>query len=79
MLWNEINVEKFKGMRISRQTPTVQIMIDQKQQENVEYCNYLGVIITDDARCTQEIKPSIAMSIATFNKKKSLFISQLDL
>jgi hypothetical protein len=31
----EMNVEKTKVMRISRQESTVQIMIDQKQPENV--------------------------------------------
>jgi hypothetical protein len=75
MLWNEINVEKSNAMRISRQPSTVQIMIDQKQLENVEYFNYLGIMITDDTRCTQEIKSGIAMSSATFNNKKSLFTS----
>jgi hypothetical protein len=30
-----INVEKTKVMRISRQGSTIQIMIDQKQSENV--------------------------------------------
>jgi hypothetical protein len=32
----EMNVKKTKVMRISRQPPTVTIMIDQKQLENVE-------------------------------------------
>jgi hypothetical protein len=33
----EMNVEKTKVMRISRQPSPVTIMIDQKQPENVEY------------------------------------------
>jgi hypothetical protein len=33
----EMNVEKTKVIRISRQPSTVQIMIDEKQLENVEY------------------------------------------
>jgi len=43
-------------------------MIDQKEQENVEYSNYLGSVITNDARCTctGEIKPRIATSKADF-------------
>jgi hypothetical protein len=52
-------------------------MIDQKQLENVEYFNYLGSIITNDARCTHEIKSRIAMAKAAFNKKKKLFTSKL--
>jgi hypothetical protein len=37
----EINVEKTKVMRISRQSFPVKIMIDQKQLENVESFKYL--------------------------------------
>jgi hypothetical protein len=53
-------------------------MIDQKQPENAEYFKYLGSMITNDARCTREIKSRIAMAKAAFNKKKSLFTSKLD-
>jgi hypothetical protein len=75
----EMNVEKTKVMRISRQPSLINIMIDQKQLENVEYFNYLGNMIKNDARCTREIKSRIAMAKAAFNKKKSLFTSKLDL
>jgi hypothetical protein len=75
----EMNVEKTKGMRISRQQFLVKIMIDQKQLENVESFKYLGSILTNDGRCTCEIKCSIAMAKAAFNKKRSLFTSTLDL
>jgi hypothetical protein len=37
------NVEKIKVMRILRQSSPVQIMIDQKQLENVEQFHYLGI------------------------------------
>jgi len=37
----EINVEKTKVKRISRQPSTVTIMINQKQRENVECVKYL--------------------------------------
>jgi hypothetical protein len=40
--------------------------------ENVEYLNYLGSIITNDARSTREIKCWISMAEAEFNKKRSL-------
>jgi len=53
-------------------------MIDQKQLENVESFKYLGSILTNDGRCTCEIKGSIAMAKAEFNKK-TLFTSTLDL
>ena len=37
------------------------IMVDQTQAENMEYLNYVGRIITNDARCTQEVKSRIVM------------------
>jgi len=48
----EMNVKKTEVMGISRQPPPILIMIDQKQLKNVEYFNYSGSIITNDARCT---------------------------
>jgi len=40
-----------------------------KQMQNVEYCSYLGSMVTDDVRCTHEIKSRIAIAKAAFNKK----------
>ena len=42
---------------------------------------YLGSMLTDDGRCTCEIKSRIAMAKAAVNKKKkkNLFTSKLDL
>ena len=57
----EMNVEKNKVMRISRQPSPVTIMTDQKQLENVKYFKYLGSMLTDDGRCTYEIKSKIAI------------------
>ena len=54
-------------------------MIDQKQLENVECFKYLGSMLTNDGRCTCEIKSRIAMAKAAFSKKKTLFTSKLDL
>ena len=75
----ELNGEKTKVMRISRQPLTVKIIIDQKQLENVESFKYLGSILTNDGRCTCEMKCRIAMAKAAFNKKRTLFTSTLDL
>jgi hypothetical protein len=36
-------------------------------------------MIANNARCIREIKPSIAVTKAAFNRKKSLSISKLDL
>ena len=54
-------------------------MVDQKQLENVECFKYLGSMLTNDGRCSCEIKSRIAMAKAAFNKKKTLFTSKLDL
>jgi hypothetical protein len=75
----ELNVEKTKVMRISRQPFGVKIMIDQKQLDNVESFKYLGSILTNDGRCTCEIKCRIAMAKAALNKKRALLTSTLDL
>ena len=63
----EMNVEKTKVLRISRESPPVQIMINQKQLVNVEYFNYLGSM-TNDAGCSREIKSRIAMAKTAFNR-----------
>jgi hypothetical protein len=54
-------------------------MMDQKQLETVEYFNCLGGMITNDARCTREIKFRIVLPKAAFHRKKTSFTSKLDL
>ena len=46
---------------------------------NEESFKYLGSMLTNDRRCTCEIKPRIAMAKAAFSKKSALFTSTLDL
>jgi hypothetical protein len=65
-------------MIISRQLFPVKLMIDQKQLENVESFKYLGSMLTNDARCTCEIKSRIAVANAAFNKKRALFTSKMN-
>ena len=48
-------------------------MIDQKQLQNVESFKYFGSMLTNDGRCTCEIKSRVAMAKAAFNKKRALF------
>jgi len=74
-----MDVEKTKVMRISRQPFPVEIMIDQKQLENVVSFKCLGSILTNGGRITCEIKCTIAVAKAAFNKKRVLFTSTLDL
>jgi hypothetical protein len=73
------DLEKTKVMRISRQPTPITIKIDQKQLENVKCFRYLCRMLTDDGRCTCEIKSRIAMAKAAFNKRKNFFTSKLDL
>jgi hypothetical protein len=54
-------------------------MIDEKQNDNAENFNYLGSVITNDARWTLEITYRIVMTTASFNKKKIFCNSKLDL
>jgi len=48
----EMKVKNTKTIRISMQPFPIQIIIDQKQLEAIEYFNYLGSLIRNDARCT---------------------------
>jgi hypothetical protein len=59
--------KKTKVKRISREPSPVQIMI----LENVKYFNCLGSMIRVAARCTRDIKSTIAMAKAAFNRKKT--------
>ena len=75
----EMNVEETKVMGISRQPSAITIMIDHRFLQNVGCFKYLGSMLTNDGRCTCEIKSRIAMAKAAFNKNKNLFTSKLDL
>jgi hypothetical protein len=54
-------------------------MTDQKQLGNWKYFNYFLNMITNDARCTREIKSRIARAKAANNEKKALFTRKLEL
>jgi hypothetical protein len=71
----EMNVEKkLKVKRMFREPSPVRIIIDQK---HVECFNCVGSMITNDARCTREIKSRIAVAKSVFNKKKTFFYQQI--
>ena len=44
-----------------------------------KYVRIYPAVLTNDGRCTCEIKSRIDMAKAAFNKKKNLFTSTLDL
>jgi len=50
-----------------------------KLLENVECFRYLGSMLTNDGKCTCEIKSRIVMAKAAFSKKKTSFTSKSDL
>jgi hypothetical protein len=54
-------------------------MTDEKQLEDVGSFKYLCSILTNDGRCTCEMKYRIAMAKAALNKKRTLFTSTLGL
>jgi len=80
MLWNGKECGKNKSNENSKKKPfPVKIIIDQKQLQNVESFKYLDSMLTNDGKCTCEIKSRTAMAKAAFNKKRALFTNTLDL
>jgi hypothetical protein len=77
----EMNMEKTKLNKISRQPSPVKLIIDQKQQDNVESFKYtyLCSMLASDGRCTCGIKSRIAMTKAAFNEKRALFTRKIGL
>jgi hypothetical protein len=54
-------------------------MLHQIQLEFAKYFNYFCRLVTSGAKCTSEINTGIILAKASFNKKKVLFTSKLDL
>ena len=52
---------------------------DKQQPENVKYFKYFGSVITNDVRCTREIKSRTVMEKSAFKSKMKLFTRKLDL
>ena len=78
MLQNGNKCGKTKVMRISRKPFPLQIMIGQKQLENVEYFKCLGSMVTNDVTCTRKIKSSIATAKSSIQQEEISFPSKLD-
>jgi hypothetical protein len=80
MLWNGNKHGKTMAVRILKQPSPYDIMTDQKQLKNVEYFNYSGGLIINDAICRCEIESMIAMAkTKSNNKKKNVFPNELEL
>ena len=79
MLWNGNYCGKKKNNENFKKTIPSKNYNRPKTTRECEYFKYLGSILTNDGRCTCEIKCRIAMAKAAFNKKRALFTSTLDL
>jgi hypothetical protein len=64
-------------MKISRQPSRKEIIINQKQPENVEYFSHFGFLITNKATYAREIKSVVATTKSTFKTKKTVSSSKL--
>ena len=59
-------------MNLKEPSP-LQIMIDEKQLENVKCFICLGSMITNDARCTCETKSRVVMTKAALNRTETFY------
>jgi hypothetical protein len=71
-------VDETKVMKMPRQPSHAQIMIDQVQPVCVEYCSYLGGMVTKTVICPREFTYRIAVAKAAFNNKKNVFTDSLE-
>jgi len=71
------NVSKDTNLRFVTSKESEHLRI--KKLENANCFVYLGSVITNDERCTHEIKSRITMAKAAFNRKKTHFNSKLEL
>jgi len=73
-----INVTKNKTVVISKtEGKKVEIKVGQHQVEQVEQFKYLGSVITEDGRCSKEIKCRIAIAKQAFTKNKKILCSNM--
>lgn len=69
----KINIKKTKVMRVSKEGGGVMdIRLDGEKIEQVGKYKYLGVWITEDGRCNEEIKCRIAQAKEAFTKRREL-------
>jgi hypothetical protein len=69
----KINVKKTKVMVVSREEgKAVNLTIDGQKVEQVKTFKYLGVIMTENGSCIEEVKARIGMAKVAFNKTREL-------
>jgi hypothetical protein len=77
MIWNGNECGKNKSKENIKTTIASKTYLRPKQLENVESFKYLASILTNDGRCTCEIKCRIAMAKAAFNKGGLFLLAHL--
>jgi hypothetical protein len=77
MLWNRNECGQIYDIKNLKAAILSQDYDISKTCAELEYLSYLGSLVTDDARCTREIKYRIITAKAAF-KKKTLFTSKMD-
>ena len=74
----KINVAKTKTMVVSREgSGIVNITIDGQRVEQVKKFKYLGATLSEDGRCTEDIRVRIAMAKEAFNTRKELLTKKI--
>jgi hypothetical protein len=68
--------KKTEAIGMSAEPSLVENMTDQTHKENVKYFKNLGSMITNDARCTRDIKTRVTMAKAAFSKDRTFFTSK---
>ena len=73
-----INRKKPKLMVFSKNkiSPKCKITLDDKEVQQVECFNYLRSILTQDCRCTSDIKTQIALGKKSFTDMSSTFTNK---
>jgi len=67
------NMKKTKVMHISRKEGRkLTILIEGHKLDQAEQFVYLGSLVTEDGRCTKEVRRSIALGKTAFSKRKEL-------
>ena len=73
-----INRKKTKIMVFSKSkiSPKCRITLDDEELQQVESFNYLGSVLTQDCRCTSDIKTRIALAKKSFTDMSSTFTNK---
>ena len=74
----KINIKKTKTMVVSKQQGIkIEILVDGQRLEQVKKFKYLGALLTEDGRCTDEIKVRIGMAKDALSKRKELLTRRI--